>query len=82
MELTREVEWDWREQALMLALARYRARCCAQGHYLPESADPASEDHYRAETVCCHACTAASREAERVRDNPQPLALLHRVTRK
>lgn len=56
---TREVEWDEQQQAWMLALALYRNRLCARGHYLPNTGAAEAEDRYWVEHPDrCHACTA------------------------
>lgn len=70
------MEWDPDEQALMLALHRYRAQVGPCGHYLPHTTDAAAEDAYRGVMRRCHACTAVAIEAERYVKSPQPSAVL------
>ena len=73
---TREVEWDQDQQALILALAEYRAETCDQcGGYLPETTLKANEGHYEAVgPFMCHSCEALGRakaaKAEARRKNP------------
>lgn len=80
--MTREVEWDDGEQALMLALAYYRAQCCPAGHYLPDSGGVANEDKFVATDERCHACTAVAQKAHSLMDAPSSSAIAYRVARK
>jgi len=61
----------------MLALHLYRSQLCPAGHWLPIAAAPANEDRYRGLNTRCHACTATSQEADRLKENPHPSALLY-----
>lgn len=82
MTLSREVEWDDEQQALMLALRMYQAQLCPAGHYLPEAGAAAGEGQYNARVRRCHACTTTAQKADAMRDSPHPGALLYGVERR
>jgi len=82
VEVTREVEWDEGERALVVALLSYRAQCCPSGHYLPTASAAESEFGFAAHARRCHMCTAVAVEANRVKDNPHPSAYLYRVAKR
>ncbi len=80
--MTREAEWDDQERSLRLAYMAYRAELCSNGHYLPDAADPSAEGAYVGRNRRCHACTAIAIESDRLKDNPQPQALLLGASRR
>ena len=80
--VTREVEWDEEERGLRLAYLAYQAQLCPSGHYLPESADIDNEYNYEGRSRRCHACTVMAAEAERLKGNAYPQALLFGATKR
>ncbi len=81
VESTPEPEWDFQEQAWMLALGLYRKnRCHGCGGDLTETTDAKHEDRYHPILpVQCHRCAAFARAHEQYKDYPHPQSLLHRV---
>lgn len=74
--VTRDVEWDRDEQALMLALDLYEAQLLGCGHYRPHATAEDAEGAYRVPPPTrCHICTiiAAARDAYRGSDHPEAL---------
>lgn len=82
--VTRETEWDDREQAWMLALADYRAtRCPSCGQDIRECTAPDADGRYHVGLpVRCHATTALSIARKAYVDTPQSEALLWRTERR
>jgi hypothetical protein len=76
-----ESEWDEEQQAIMLALHRYRELVCKGcGGWLPETTAAEAEDRYAVEApVRCHCCAAYSRARDRVQEMSRPESLLLQV---
>jgi hypothetical protein len=78
-----EVEWDEEQQAITLALGRYRELCCPGcGGWLPETTDKDAKDTYAVELLRCHRCSAHAMAAEKARTSSLPESLLMQVKRK
>ncbi len=81
--VTREVEWDDDEQALMLAWRMYQSLLHTCGHYLPKSTAPEAEYAYEVpEPTRCNACTAIAQTVEAFKGAPHPQALLFHAERR
>jgi hypothetical protein len=78
-----EVEWDEEQQAIMLALGRYRELCCPGcGGWIPETTGKDAKDTYAVDLVRCHRCSAHAMAAEKARSSSLPESLLMQVTKK
>jgi hypothetical protein len=81
---TPEVEWDEEQQAIMLALGRYRDLLCKGcGGWLPETTEIEADGAYRVEPpIRCHRCAAFSIATTKARDMDKPESLLLQVDRR
>lgn len=77
------MEWDSDEQALMLALHRYRSQLGPCGHYLPHTAAADAEERYAVpDPDRCHACAAIAAKSGAYKDSPHPQSLLFHAERR
>ncbi len=78
------MEWDEEQQAIMLALAKYRALSCRGcGGWLPETTEKEAAHAYQVEQpIRCHRCAAFSIATAKAKDMDKPESLLLQVDRR